>query len=204
MLLAPRTTALLASRSASLARASRRAPTLALASSSQQVAAMASTPKLKLVYFNIKARAEPTRLALHIAGIPFEDVRIEHDAWPAMKAAMPFGQIPVRRRSLGALCVSVQCCALPAQICAPRCAGRAGLRTKPGTLTERGTRASLCTVQQVLEVDGEPLGQSYAQLMYAGRLAKLIPEDALGSAKARVEPLGLPVSSAPPTLMRAL
>jgi hypothetical protein len=43
------------------------------------------------------ARAEPTRLALHIAGIPFEDVRIEHAAWPAMKEKMPFGQIPVRR-----------------------------------------------------------------------------------------------------------
>jgi glutathione S-transferase len=55
-----------------------------------------ATPKLKLTYFNIKARAEPTRLALHIAGIPFEDVRISHEQWPAMKATMPLGQIPVR------------------------------------------------------------------------------------------------------------
>jgi hypothetical protein len=37
----------------------------------------------------------------------------------------------------------------------------------------------------VLEVDGVQLGQSYAILMYAGRLAKLVPEDALQAAKAR-------------------
>lgn len=65
------------------------------------VSAMAAaTPKLKLTYFNIKARAEPTRLALHIGGIPFEDVRIEHSAWPAMKASMPLGQLPVRSAAL--------------------------------------------------------------------------------------------------------
>jgi hypothetical protein len=34
---------------------------------------MAATPKkIKLIYFDIKARAEPTRLALTIGGIPFE------------------------------------------------------------------------------------------------------------------------------------
>jgi hypothetical protein len=67
------------------------------------VSAMAApTPKLKLTYFNIKARAEPTRLALHIGGVPFEDVRIEHSAWPAMKASMPLGQIPVRSGSRAA------------------------------------------------------------------------------------------------------
>jgi hypothetical protein len=59
-------------------------------------AAMATMPKLRLVYFNIKARAEPTRLALYIAGIPFDDIRIEHADFPAMKAKMPFAQIPVR------------------------------------------------------------------------------------------------------------
>ena len=58
---------------------------------------MAAYPKLKLTYFNIKARAEPSRLALHIAGIPFEDKRVSHEEWPALKATMPLGQIPVRR-----------------------------------------------------------------------------------------------------------
>ena len=58
----------------------------------------ASYPKLKLTYFNIKARAEPARLALHIAGIPFEDKRIAHEDWPALKATMPLGQVPVRMR----------------------------------------------------------------------------------------------------------
>lgn len=55
-----------------------------------------ATPKLKLTYFNIKARAEPTRLALHIAGIPFEDVRLKHEEWPALKGSFPLGQVPVR------------------------------------------------------------------------------------------------------------
>ncbi|KAJ3281313.1 hypothetical protein HK104_000088 [Borealophlyctis nickersoniae] len=52
-------------------------------------------PSLKLTYFNIKARAEPIRLALTIAGIPFEDERIERDSWPALKPTTPFGQLPV-------------------------------------------------------------------------------------------------------------
>ena len=36
---------------------------------------------------------------------------------------------------------------------------------------------------QVLEVDGVPLAESYAILMYAGRLAKLVPEDAFKAAQ---------------------
>ncbi len=48
-----------------------------------------------LTLCRVAARAEPTRLAFHIGGVPFEDVRISHDAWPAMKATMPLGQVPV-------------------------------------------------------------------------------------------------------------
>ena len=73
---------------------SRAAATRPLAAST---VAMASTPKLKLTYFNIKARAEPTRLALFIGGIPFEDIRLAHgEEWPAHKGEMPYGQVPVR------------------------------------------------------------------------------------------------------------
>ncbi|KAJ3136963.1 hypothetical protein HK100_001242 [Physocladia obscura] len=54
-----------------------------------------SFPKLKLTYFNIKARAEPIRLALVINGIPFEDERLERPLWPALKPNTPFGQVPL-------------------------------------------------------------------------------------------------------------
>ena len=87
---------MLASR-VSLARTALRVrPARPCTSRALSVTAMAATPKLKLIYFNIKARAEPTRLALHIAGIPFEDVRIKHEEWPALKGSMPLGQVPVR------------------------------------------------------------------------------------------------------------
>ena len=47
-------------------------------------------------------------------------------------------------------------------------------------VTNRGLVAPAC---QVLEVDGVPLAESYAILMYAGRLAKLVPEDAFKAAQ---------------------
>jgi len=88
-----------------------------------------AAPSLRLVYFNIRARAEPARLALFIGGIPFEDVRIAKEDWPGLKASQPFAQVPV------------------------------------------------------LEVEGVPLAQSYAILLYCGRLAKLVPSEALAAAQ---------------------
>lgn len=35
----------------------------------------------------------------------------------------------------------------------------------------------------MLEIDGVQLAQSYAMLMYAGRLAKLVPQDLLQAAQ---------------------
>lgn len=52
-------------------------------------------PAIKLTYFNIEAAAEPTRLALTVAGIPFEDNRIAFPDWPELKKTTPFGQLPV-------------------------------------------------------------------------------------------------------------
>jgi glutathione S-transferase len=52
--------------------------------------------KPRLIYFdNPASRGEECRLALHVAGVDFEDVRIQRDAWPALKPSTPFGSMPV-------------------------------------------------------------------------------------------------------------
>jgi glutathione S-transferase len=52
--------------------------------------------KPKLVYFDAPvSRGEECRLALHLAGVEFEDVRIKGADWPAMKAQTPYGGLPV-------------------------------------------------------------------------------------------------------------
>ena len=166
---------------------SRAAATRPLAASSSAMAA--ATPKLKLTYFNIKARAEPTRLALFIGGIPFEDIRLSHgEEWPAHKGEMPYGQVPVRVGSkhcaagapphpqhtpCAGRCGRFSACAR-ARLCAAGVHACAGLTTCATTLG-----------RQVLEVDGKILAQSYAILMYAGRLSGLVPSDSFQAAKAR-------------------
>jgi glutathione S-transferase len=50
----------------------------------------------RLIYFDFAgSRGEECRIALHLAGIDFEDVRVKSDDWPAMKASTPFGAMPV-------------------------------------------------------------------------------------------------------------
>ena len=50
----------------------------------------------RLIYFDAPvSRGEECRLALHLAGIDFEDVRINASAWPAMKDQTPYGGLPV-------------------------------------------------------------------------------------------------------------
>ena len=52
--------------------------------------------KPRLIYFDAPvSRGEECRLALHLAGIDFEDVRIKSADWPAMKERMPYGSLPV-------------------------------------------------------------------------------------------------------------
>ena len=52
--------------------------------------------KPRLIYFDAPvSRGEECRLALHLAGIEFEDVRIKSAAWPAMKEQTPYGGLPV-------------------------------------------------------------------------------------------------------------
>lgn len=51
--------------------------------------------KPKLTYFDAPvSRGEECRLALHIAGVDFEDVRIKPADWPALKPTTPFGGLP--------------------------------------------------------------------------------------------------------------
>lgn len=49
----------------------------------------------KLTYFDAPvSRGEECRLALHLAGVDFEDVRIKPADWPALKPTTPFGGLP--------------------------------------------------------------------------------------------------------------
>lgn len=48
-----------------------------------------------LVYFPVRGRAEPIRLALHLAGVPFDEDHVTRETWLARKAALPLGQVPV-------------------------------------------------------------------------------------------------------------
>jgi glutathione S-transferase len=51
--------------------------------------------KPKLTYFDAPvSRGEECRLALTIAGVDFEDVRIKRADWPALKPKTPFGNMP--------------------------------------------------------------------------------------------------------------
>src|SRR5437016_8416928 len=53
-------------------------------------------PPYKLTYFDTaSSRGEECRLALHVAGLPFEDERLNRDQWAARKASTPFGALPV-------------------------------------------------------------------------------------------------------------
>jgi len=52
--------------------------------------------KPRLIYFDFAgSRGEECRIALHLAGMDFEDVRVKSSDWPAVKADMPFGAMPV-------------------------------------------------------------------------------------------------------------
>jgi glutathione S-transferase len=52
--------------------------------------------KPRLIYFDFPAsRGEECRIALHLAGVDFEDVRVQSKDWPPMKDSTPFGALPV-------------------------------------------------------------------------------------------------------------
>jgi glutathione S-transferase len=52
--------------------------------------------KPRLLYFDFAgSRGEECRIALHLAGVDFEDVRLANADWKAMKATSPFGSMPI-------------------------------------------------------------------------------------------------------------
>lgn len=54
------------------------------------------TTRPKLTYFDAPvSRGEECRLALHLAGIDFEDVRIPSGEWPSLKPTLPYAAVPV-------------------------------------------------------------------------------------------------------------
>lgn len=54
------------------------------------------TTRPRLFYFDAPmSRGEECRLALHVGGVDFEDVRLDREAWLAMKPTTPFGSLPV-------------------------------------------------------------------------------------------------------------
>jgi prostaglandin-H2 D-isomerase / glutathione transferase len=53
-------------------------------------------PSIVLIYFDFDgSRGEAARLAMHIAGIPFEDRRIARKDWSAQRDATPYQSLPV-------------------------------------------------------------------------------------------------------------
>ncbi|XP_046580253.1 probable glutathione S-transferase 6 [Haliotis rubra] len=49
----------------------------------------------KLIYFDVRAKAELARLMFAYQGQAYEDSRFAMEEWPALKPKMPFGQVPV-------------------------------------------------------------------------------------------------------------
>merc|ERR1712244_155721 len=57
-------------------------------------------PKVKLTYFNLRGRAEPSRLLLAYGGIKYEDCRLtpafeDPKEWSELKPKTPYGSLPL-------------------------------------------------------------------------------------------------------------
>jgi glutathione S-transferase len=52
------------------------------------------TTTYTLTYFDVRGRAEPIRLLLAYAGVPFEDRGLSGDAWAKERSDAPLGQLP--------------------------------------------------------------------------------------------------------------
>jgi glutathione S-transferase len=68
--------------------------TTALSASHAFLSSMSAFPSIKLTYFATAGRAEAPRLAFYLGGVPFEDKRINHAQFQAMKDSLPLGQVP--------------------------------------------------------------------------------------------------------------
>ncbi|XP_017881708.1 glutathione S-transferase-like [Ceratina calcarata] len=52
-------------------------------------------PTYKLIYFNVRGRAEHIRYIFAYAGVDYVDERIPVERWPELKKSMPYGMLPV-------------------------------------------------------------------------------------------------------------
>lgn len=52
---------------------------------------------IELIYFDLKGRAEPIRLAFHIGGVKFTDTRITPEQFGKMRDSLPLRQVPVMK-----------------------------------------------------------------------------------------------------------
>ena len=73
-------------------------------------------PKVKLTYFDLRARGEPCRLLLAYGGIKYEDERIPWEypfgpdsTWSKLKPTIPFGQLPILNWDGVEICQSMAC-----------------------------------------------------------------------------------------------
>ncbi|XP_070545470.1 hematopoietic prostaglandin D synthase-like [Ptychodera flava] len=73
------------------------ADALVSCSNARRDTSRSAMPTYKLTYFDLRGRAEPSRLLFAVAGVEYEDVRIQREQWPNEKASgkYPFGQMPV-------------------------------------------------------------------------------------------------------------
>merc|ERR1712018_348969 len=65
-----------------------------------QLRTTAMAPKVKLTYFNLRGRAEPSRLLLAYGGISYEDCRLtpafeDPKEWSELKPKTPYGSLPL-------------------------------------------------------------------------------------------------------------
>ena len=123
---------------------------------------------IKLVYFNLMGRAETARLILAQAGVSYEDKRIEKEEWPALKASLPMGQLPVLEvdgKTIGQLMAIARYCA--------KKFGLAGKDELEGALADQAVDQVSDFLAELIKVMKEPEEAKKAELGKQLKLEKL-------------------------------
>ena len=68
--------------------------TIMSSSSDQARALLIGDSPLKLEYFAIEGVVEQVRIALSVAGVPFDDAHVNFSEWGTKKATTKYGQLP--------------------------------------------------------------------------------------------------------------